>query len=164
MKKGNKDEYVSFTKIFSFSNFIKFLAITSCTIGFLIISWQLFKDFSSGSTIVSSNYVKMTADETLQSPSVLICNQTGFKSSKISTNLEDYLNETLDAKDLFYDLGFMNQDNRPLTMEKIRSIYTPYKGRCYVFEPAVRVTIFNYYIHDHIIKVKFFLDLDLLRY
>ena len=144
MKNVNKNEYVSFTEMFSFSNFIKFLAITSCAIGFLIISWQLFKDFSTGSTIVSSNYVKMTSDETLQAPSVLICNQTGFKSSKISTNLEDYLNETLDPKDLFYDLGFMNQDNRPLTMEKIRSIYTPYKGRCFVFEPTVRVMIFNH--------------------
>ena len=86
----------------------------------------------------------MSTDETLQSPTVLICNQTGFKSSKISTNLEDYLNETLDPKDLFYDLGFMNQDNRPLIMEKIRSIYTPYKGRCFVFEPTVRVMICNH--------------------
>ena len=144
MKSGKKDECGSFNKIFSFSNLIKFLAITSCAIGFLIISWQLFKDFSTGSTIVSSNYVKMTSDETLQSPSVLICNQTGFKSSKISTDMEDYLNETLDPKDLFYDLGFMNQDNRPLIMEKIRSIYTPYKGRCFVFEPTVRVMIFNH--------------------
>ena len=144
MKSGKKDECGSFSKIFSFSNLIKFLAITACAIGFLIISWQLFKDFSTGSTIVSSNYVKMFSDETLQSPSVLICNQTGFKSSKISTNMEDYLNETLDPKDLFYDLGFMNQDNRPLIMEKIRSIYTPYKGRCFVFEPTVRVMIFNH--------------------
>ena len=144
MKSGKKDECGPFNKIFSFSNLIKFLAITSCAIGFLIISWQLFKDFSTGSTIVSSNYVKMSTDETLQSPTVLICNQTGFKSSKISTNLEDYLNETLDPKDLFYDLGFMNQDNRPLIMEKIRSIYTPYKGRCFVFEPTVRVMICNH--------------------
>ena len=144
MKSGKKDECGSFNKIFSFSNLIKFLAITSCAIGFLIISWQLFKDFSTGSTIVSSNYVKMSTDETLQSPTVLICNQTGFKSSKISTDMEDYLNETLDPKDLFYDLGFMNQDNRPLIMEKIRSIYTPYKGRCFVFEPTVRVMIFNH--------------------
>ena len=144
MKSGKKDECGSFNKIFSFSYLIKFLGIASCAIGFLIISWQLFKDFSTGSTIVSSNYVKMSTDETLQSPTVLICNQTGFKSSKISTNLEDYLNETLDPKDLFYDLGFMNQDNRPLIMEKIRSIYTPYKGRCFVFEPTVRVMIFNH--------------------
>ena len=148
MKGENKNECISFNKLFSFSYLIKFVAITSCAIGFLIISWQLFKDFSTGSTIVSSNYVKMSPDETLQSPSVLICNQTGFKSSKISTNLEDYLNETLDPKDLFYDLGFMNQDNRPLIMKKIRSIYTPYKGRCYVFEPSVRVTIFSY-LHFH---------------
>ena len=152
MKGENKNECISFNKLFSFSYLIKFVAITSCAIGFLIISWQLFKDFSTGSTIVSSNYVKMTADETLQSPSVLICNQTGFKTSKISTNLEDYLNETLDPKDLFYDSGFMNQDSRPDIIEKIRSIYTPYKGRCFVFEPAVKVTIFNYLDMHRLLK------------
>ena len=122
-------------------NTLKFLAITSCAAGFFIISWHLLKDFSSGSTIVSSNYIKMTADEKLLSPSILICNQTGFKSTRISTNLEDYLNDTIDSKDIFVDFGFMDQMNQPNIINKIRPIYTPYKGRCFVFEPAVWVKL-----------------------
>ena len=82
----------------------------------------------------------MFPDETLLSPSILVCNQTGFKSSRISTNLEDYQNETIEADDIFVDFGFMNQYNQPLIIDKVRPIYTPYKGRCFVFEPSIKVS------------------------
>ena len=82
----------------------------------------------------------MFPDETLLSPTILICNQTGFKSSEINTDLEDYLNNTIDADDLFVDMGFINQNYMPLIMDKIRPIYTPYKGRCFIFEPSIKVS------------------------
>ena len=131
---------ISYLKMCKVSNVLKLITFIACAIGFLEISWHLLMDFSSGSTIVSSNYIKMNPDETLLSPTILICNQTGFKSSEINTNLEDYLNNTIDADDLFIDMGFVNQNYMPLIIHKIRSIYTPYKGRCFVFEPSIKVS------------------------
>ena len=96
--------------------------------------WFIFKDFSQKATIISSNYVT-SADETILSPSILICNHTAFKSLRISTNLEEYLNDTADPMDIFVDTGFMNQ----VIFDKIRPIYTAYKGRCFVFEPTIKV-------------------------
>ena len=131
---------ISYLKMCTVSNVLKLITFIACAIGFLEISWHLLMDFSSGSTIVSSNYIKMNPDETLLSPTILICNQTGFKSSEINTDLEDYLNNTIDADDLFVDMGFVNQNYMPLIMDKIRPIYTPYKGRCFIFEPSIKVS------------------------
>ena len=131
---------ISYLKMCKVSNVLKLITFIACAIGFLEISWHLLMDFSSGSTIVSSNYIKMNPDETLLSPTILICNQTGFKSSEINTDLEDYLNNTIDADDLFVDMGFVNQNYMPLIMDKIRPIYTPYKGRCFIFEPSIKVS------------------------
>ena len=131
---------ISYLKMCKVSNVLKLITFIACAIGFLEISWHLLMDFSSGSTIVSSNYIKMNPDETLLSPTILICNQTGFKSSEINTDLEDYLNNTIDADDLFVDLGFINQNYMPLIMDKIRPIYTPYKGRCFIFDPSIKVS------------------------
>ena len=133
---------ISYLKMCKVSNVLKLITFIACAIGFLEISWHLLMDFLSGSTIVSSNYIKMNPNETLLSPSILICNQTGFKSSQISTNLEDYLNNTIEYGDLFVDFGFMNQNYVPRTIDKIRPIYTPYKGRCFVFEPSIKVSSF----------------------
>ena len=113
---------------------LKLLSFGICSWGFFTISWRLFKDFSQKATIISSNYVT-SADETILSPSILICNHTAFKSLRISTNLEEYLNDTADPKDIFVDTGFMNQ----VIVDKIRPIYTAYKGRCFVFEPTIKV-------------------------
>ena len=131
---------ISYLKMCTVSNVLKLITFIACAIGFLEISWHLLMDFLSGSTIVSSNYIKMNPDETLLSPTILICNQTGFKSSEINTDLEDYLNNTIDADDLFVDMGFVNQNYMPLIMDKIRPIYTPYKGRCFIFEPSIKVS------------------------
>ena len=144
MKSSSENNLSLFTKMCSRSNVIKIFAFTACAVGFFVISWHLLKDFTSGSTIVSTNYVQMSPDETLLSPTILICNKTGFKSDKTSTTLEDYLNDTIDPKDLFYDMGYINQDNQPLVLNKMRSIYTPYRGRCFVFEPAVRVSMSHF--------------------
>ena len=113
---------------------LKLLSFGICSWGFFTISWRLFKDFSQKATIISSNYVA-SKDETILSPSILICNHTAFKSLRISTNLEEYLNDTADPKDIFVDTGFMNQ----VIFDKIRPIYTAYKGRCFVFEPTIKV-------------------------
>ena len=114
---------------------LKYISAALCAFGFFIMSWQLMKDFLHGATIVSSNFVKQDLDETLMSPSILICNHTAFKSLRISTNLEEYLNDTIDPEDIFIDTGFMDQ----IIVGKFRSIYTPYKGRCFVFQPSIKV-------------------------
>ena len=114
---------------------LKLLSVALCAFGFFIISWHLMKDFLEGATIVSSNYVKEDLDEKLMSPSILICNHTAFKSLRISTTLEEYLNDTVDPKDIFVEIGFLNQ----IIVDKLRPIYTPYKGRCFVFQPSIKV-------------------------
>ena len=119
---------------------LKLLSVALCAFGFFIISWHLMKDFLEGATIVSSNYIKQDLDEKLMSPSILICNHAAFKSLRISTTLEDYLNDTVDPKDIFVETGFMNRLRiTRINSNKLRSIYTPYKGRCFVFQPSIKV-------------------------
>ena len=116
---------------------LKFASFALCAWGFFTISWHLMKDFLQGATIVTSNYVGNN-DETLLSPSILICNHTSFKKLRVSTNLKEYLDDTVDEKDIFVDAGLIGL-NEKIFVDKIRAIYTPYKGRCFVFEPSIMV-------------------------
>ena len=77
---------------------------------------------------------------------MLICNHTPFKSLRVHSQLQDYLDDTVDPDDIFVDAGFIgNGKDLNLPVEKIRPIYTPYKGRCFVFDPAIKVTIVLWY-------------------
>ena len=118
---------------------LKLFSFAVCFCGFFIISWRLMEDFLEQKTVVSSTFLK-TSDESLLSPSMLICNHTAFKSLRFNTKLEDYLDDTVDIKDIFVDTGFIGNSKEPqLLVDKIRPIYTPYKGKCFVFEPAIKV-------------------------
>ena len=121
---------------------LKFFSFILCAAGFFVISWHLLKDFSQNKTVVSSSFLKYE-DGSLRSPSILICNKTAFKTNRITGHLHEYLKNTVELTDVIFQSGFISSSRQQVIFNNnsIREIYTSLKGRCFVFEPVIKVSI-----------------------
>ena len=66
-------------------------------------------------------------------PTLVICNQSGFKNELLNTNLEDFKNNTIALDDILHDNTSIQLRNHSLNFT-IETVYSAFRGRCYAIK------------------------------
>ena len=136
------------------NNFFKFLIYVFCCVSFFLNSYAIFKEYWSNPTIVSTK-IEMSLDRKIDMPSILICNETGFKDSIVTTDYQKYKNNTINLNDFLIDVVVSYDTQKEvlnITLEPIRdnikTIFTAFHGTCFLIEENIKVL--NLYLYFRI--------------
>ena len=79
-------------------------------------------------------------------PTLVICNQSGFKNGLLNTNLEDFKRNTIAIDDVILDNTSIQQSNNCVINFTIETVYSAFRGRCYAikFKDMIWETITMY--------------------
>ena len=66
-------------------------------------------------------------------PTLVICNQSGFKNELLNTNLEDFKRNTISLDDVIPDNTSIQQRNHSVNFT-IETVYSAFRGRCYAIK------------------------------
>ena len=142
----------------------KLITLLCCVVGFILNSLLIFQHFIESKTVTTSNLERKSK---LHLPSITICSPNGFKEKIFTVDgitLENYINNTIELKDMVNSIYIMGLDyslKYMLTIEnhfngvefeseawKIGTIYSKYRGRCYCIQHKVMVTIVQSFRND----------------
>ena len=98
------------------------------------------QQYRSGLTVLTPKIVPY--EDGKEFPAITFCNETGFKAVEDYSDLDTYLNDTMDFQDMFLSpiklaMGFGNKT--VLDYENFLEILTAYRGRCYTYKSAYKV-------------------------
>ena len=131
----------------SVRNALKLVTSGICLLGFAFNSFAIFDQFIGGKTITSSN-LQPSVNGKLTAPAIVICRAVAFKTRRLSSNLSDYIENTLKLKD-FFTASYLAKVKPDGTMDAIvidqefKPIYTAYSGTCYSLNTRFEVGKFN---------------------
>ena len=147
----------SFSLSSNILRFLKFFTRVVCFIGFFYVTYNTITEYIEDKTLLSSD---LEESDKIESPVVVVCNQTSFKTRELSLNTHDYLNNTLTKEDFLLEAMliqndiYMDTDNKTADYtsikENVYSMPTLFYGNCYVISPNVLVR----QIDNTIIKLK----------
>ena len=80
--------------------FLKLFSGLGCCLAFLILAFNTLTQFQSGGKIVVPKIQRNP--EGLHFPAVTICNESGFAGVGLYTDLDVFLNDTLNYEDVFH--------------------------------------------------------------
>ena len=83
-------------------------------------------------------------------PTLVICNQSGFKNELLNTNLEDFKRNTIALDDVLHHNTSIKQSNNSVNFT-IETVYSAFRGRCYAIK-------FNFMIWE---TITMFVDIEL---
>ena len=66
-------------------------------------------------------------------PTLVICNQSGFKNELLNTNLEDFKRNTIALDDVLHHNTSIKQSNNSVNFT-IETVYSAFRGRCYAIK------------------------------
>ena len=125
---------------------IKAFLVILCLFGFFCNSYLIVLDFIDGNTVISTD-LEHPKNEGLMSPSILICGQKSFKTTKLNTNLSDYIENSLKLEEFLEFVmfipggdGILESKTKDIS-DQFRSFYTVYFGTCYMMDAKVMVSV-----------------------
>ena len=140
---------------------LKLVTTVVCLVGFIFNSYAIFDQFVGGKTLLSSD-IQPSANDKLTFPAIVICNSVAFKTRKLSSNLSDYIDNTLKLKEFFADWHLMSVTSDG-TIEAVdidqefKPIYTAYYGTCYCLNTRFEVGRF---VQRYPFKISLFQNFD----
>ena len=114
---------------------VKLVTCIACLMGFMFTTYKIFDQYAEGATLLSSDLYS-SPNGKLTFPAVVICNSVAYNKRKLSSNLSDYVDNTLKLKDFFTSGYFfkVESDGSLSVMgidQPFRAIYTAFYGTCY---------------------------------
>ena len=126
--------------------FLKFFTSVVCFIGFFFVTYHTITEYVEDKTLLSSDLEEF---DKIESPVLVVCNETSFKTRKLSFKTYDYLNNTLTKEDFLLEAMFIQNDiymdtdnktaNYTSIKENVYSMPTLFHGNCFVISPNVLV-------------------------
>ena len=124
---------------------LRLIIYISCIAGFVHNSYAIFKVFVSDPTIISTKVLK-SSSRTLELPTILICNDTAFKTPNMKTDYAGYKNNTLSLDDFLVDIVFVKDlgqsifDSKPKSIkENVKELSTAFYGTCFLIREKLQV-------------------------
>ena len=132
-----------------YSTILKVIIVSLCLVGFWCNTFIIFKHFIDGETVTSTKTLSTSKENSeLLLPSLTLCGCSGYRKivdNYSDLNLINYLNNTLELKDLQIELVEYNSgvfkseallDTTLInsTRWRVSTTYSTYRGRCYTIE------------------------------
>ena len=128
-----------------FYSMLSVLVHIACIILFVMNSYAIFRDFMSNPTIISTKAMK-SANKLIEFPSILICNESAFKTSALVTDYEGYKNNTIRLDDFLVEMKFGRDLGRAVLEAKLKSIkakiqevFTAFHGACFLSQERLQM-------------------------
>ena len=116
---------------------IKALIVIGCLVAFVLNSYFIFADYIEGNTVISTD-LRSAENDTLASPSLLICGKNSFEKKQLNTNINEYWKNSLKLDDflnftLLLEGTTLHKDIRYVT-DRFQAFYTVFYGSCYMLD------------------------------
>lgn len=123
---------------------IKVTAFFICGYLFLDSAFESLNLHKSGLTTSTKSMRKIDKNVGLGFPSIIVCNQSGFKTDEIVTDLQEYNDNTVAKDDIIEVVECHFND----CQFEIETIYSAFNGRCYAvkMKTFVQEAVSQYFI------------------
>ena len=125
----------------------KWLCFTICLFVFIFSNHKLFNKFSENNTVLSTKSIR-PADNLIELPTVLICNENAFKTPILYTDPGSYKQNTMGLDDFLIDalfiknlsLGYLNEQPESMR-DHFKEVETFFHGTCYLINNKTKAML-----------------------
>ena len=124
---------------------LRVLVYITCIIFFVMNSYAIFENYWSNPTIISTQVIK-SPNRLLEFPSILMCNESAFRTPVMVTDYSGYKNNTMRLDDFLMDMKFGRDLGKAVLKAQLKSIkgniqevLTAFHGTCFLSQERIQV-------------------------
>ena len=122
---------------------IKVSSYVICLSLFMFSSFNIFKSYAENITIKST---KISPNDIIETPTLLLCNSTAYKKQSLPTSMASYQNNTMKMEDVLANayfiantnIGLLSYNPSPI-MGDVKEIATIFHGNCIISKERFKV-------------------------